>query len=241
MEKRKLFTFSFSNETLIAIVAGIFVIFLSILMNIPFINQHLWATIFIRDFLMIFGMGFVFVFYAFQKWGSFEEFGITKKKIWLNLGINIVLAIALFFIMKSGIGDISIGISQNSLFKIVYILIAGAFECLFFYSFQRVIFEKSFGKIAAAILASIFYSFHHAGFQPEFLKLFFVGLSFVIVVILTNNIFSIYPFYWAVGGVLDVLVQSEVVSGIPAPFIRVILLIVLIVGLVLYKTVKKID
>ena len=235
MEKRKLFTFSFTDETLIAILAGLFIIFLSILMNIPFIEKYLWVTIFIRDFLMIFGMGFVFVFYAFQKWGSLEEFGITKKKIWLNLGINVVLAIALFFIMKSGLGDISIKFSKTTFFKILYILIAGAFECLFFYSFQRVVFEKSFGKIAAAILTAIFYSLHHAGFQPEFLKLFFVGISFVIVVILTNNIFSIYPFYWAVGGVLDVLVQSDVVSSIQIPFIRVVLLILLFIGLVLYK------
>ena len=58
-------------------------------------------------------------------------------------------------------------------------------------------------------MTAVFYSLHHAGFQPEFLKLFFVGIMYVSVFYITKNIFSIFPFFWGVGAIWDVLINSE--------------------------------
>ena len=85
---------------------------------------------------------------------------------------------------------------------------------VFIYGFLRYEFERAFGILPAILLTAIFYSLHHAGFQPEFTKLFFVGMMYVTVFCLTRNLFSIFPFFWGVGAVWDVLVNSEAGSQI---------------------------
>ena len=111
---------------------------------------------------------------------------------------------------------------------------AGAFEVLFFYCFQRTLFEQAFGMIPGIILAALFYSFHHIGFQPEFGKLLWVGLMYAVVSRLGNSAFVIYPFFWGVGGCYDVLVQSQKVSPIFYSGIRSIYLTISIVAMIIW-------
>jgi hypothetical protein len=79
----------------------------------------------------------------------------------------------------------------------------------FIYGYLRASFEKAFGIIPAILLTSAFYSFHHAGFQPEFLHLFLVGLMYCSVYYITQNLLIIFPFFWGVGALWDVIVSSE--------------------------------
>lgn len=239
MKKTKWFTFNPEKETFIAIIVGLIVIGLSLLMNADFKHDVLIGAFLIRDLMMIFGIGVAFVIIRINKIGNFKEFGIKKDKLWLAIIINIVLAATLVFIMGKALDLSTLHLDSATIFKILFILLAGVFECLFFYTYQRVVFEKAFGKTAAIFLCSVFYSFHHAGFQPEFIKLFFVGISFVLVVVLTNNILSIFPFYWSVGAVLDVLVQSEVVSTIDCSMARSFVLIGLMAAFVIVFLIKR--
>jgi hypothetical protein len=86
--------------------------------------------------------------------------------------------------------------------QVFYSLCSQGGEVVFFYSFQRTLFERAFGIIPGIILAALFYSFHHLGFQPEFGKLFFVGLMYATTFRLGNSAFMIYPFFWGVEGVM---------------------------------------
>jgi len=83
--------------------------------------------------------------------------------------------------------------------------------------------------IPAILLAAVFYSFHHIGFQPEFLQLFFVGVMYAAVYRTGNSVLLIYPFFWGVGALYNVLIQSREVSSIMYPGIRSLYLSVLIV------------
>ena len=105
-------------------------------------------------------------------------------------------------------------VSVKNLYGASYILVAGIFEMTFIYGFLRMSFEKAFGIIPAILLTSAFYSLHHAGFQPEFIHLFLVGLMYCSVFYITKNMLIIFPFFWGVGALWDVLVSSEAGDGI---------------------------
>ena len=231
---KKWFSFRFKPtiETAYAFGIGAIVIILSLMMN----KVDVYVSFFIRDVLMIVGCGVFFVLWRIHK-QKLSEYGLSLQKWKRDLIVNIVLALLLALVMIPGLisqGKSLVALDRYTLSRVLYIMLAGVFEMTIFYTYQRVQFEKAFGKIPAVILCAVFYSLHHAGFQPEFLKLFFVGISFVLVVAITNSIWSIFPFYWSVGALLDVLVQSDVVSPIQYPLIRSIIILVLIAVILYY-------
>ncbi len=250
---KSLFRFKVTKDTGVAVIAGAVMIALSLLM-IPFggdsIRDNVISFI-LRDLLMIFGLGVVFVSLYVEKKGKevIAELGFTKRKWILSLIINIVLAAGLLTIFLKDEVPENIA-SLKNLYGATYILVAGIFEMTFLYGFLRMSFEKAFGIIPAIIMTSAFYSLHHAGFQPEFLHLFLVGLMYCSVFYITKNMLVIFPFFWGVGALWDVLVSSEAGDEIKNPVSFVIALIILIASVewVLFKkwrvssnVVKNID
>ena len=250
---KSLFRFKVTKDTGVAVIAAAVMIVLSLLM-IPFggdsIRDNVISFI-LRDLLMIFGLGVVFVSLYVEKKGKevIAELGFTKRKWILSLIINIVLAAGLLAIFLKDEVPENIA-SLKNLYGATYILVAGIFEMTFIYGFLRMSFEKAFGIIPAIIMTSAFYSLHHAGFQPEFLHLFLVGLMYCSVFYITKNMLVIFPFFWGVGALWDVLVSSEAGDEIKNPVSFVIALIILIasVAWVLFRkwrvssnVVKNID
>lgn len=234
----KLFRWQPSRKMFIPILAGLIVIGLSALMiptrGIP------WVSILIRDIGMIFLMGFFFpLFYMKHSGPSFKEFGLTLKRWYLTLPFNFVLGVLLFFLLFSRHPLASFHWDNKTLLSVSYIMLAGVFEVIFFYAFQRNLFEKVFGIIPGIILSALFYSFHHLGFQPEFEKLFYVGLMYGTIFRLGNSAFMIYPFFWGVGACYDVLVQSQKVLPIQFPGVRTLYLWILMVATVIWITKPK--
>ena len=208
---KNFFRFNFTKDTAVAFAAGAAMLALSLLM-LPFAGDSLADKIIsfvLRDLLMIFGLGVVFVsLYAERNKDGVKAIGFTGKKTALSLLLDIVFAAALLaMFLKEGRPQ---GILEaKNLYAASYILVAGIFEMAFIYGYLRASFEKAFGIIPAIILTAAFYSFHHAGFQPEFLHLFFVGLMYCAVYYITQNLLIVFPFFWAVGALWDVIVSSE--------------------------------
>lgn len=204
----KLFHFHFDKEAATALVSGAVMLLLSIAMN--FFPDHEIAQVLLRDVLMIFVLGFVFpiCFVLFKKRESLSLLGIHKQRLKTSIMINVLFAAALLVMFMKG-NENTITFDISSFFAVTYIFAAGIFEMLFIYGFLRYEFERAFGIIPAILLTAAFYSLHHAGFQPEFSKLFFVGIMYVAVFYITRNIFVIFPFFWGVGAVWDVLVNSD--------------------------------
>jgi len=226
----KLFRWQPTQEILIPTMAGFLVLGLSALMiptrGIP------WLGILIRDIGMILLMGIFFpLVYMRHSGRSVKDFGLTLKRWYLVLPINFLLGALLLLLFISKNLGVPFRFDGKTLASISYIMLAGVFEVVFFYSFQRTLFERAFGIIPGIILAAFFYSLHHLGFQPEFGKLFFVGLMYAITFRIGNSAFMIYPFFWGVGGCYDVMVQSEKVLPILYPGIRSIYLGILIIVL----------
>ena len=240
MNKRifaSLFRFHPTRETLIPFVLGLVVWALSFAMESA--RETVWISIILRDIGMIYIVGIFFPLYYICRSGrKFSEFGLTFKKWYIVLPMNMLLGIFLLFFLMSENPEIGFHFDRPTLARVGYIMIAGIFEVIFFYSFQRTFFERAFGIVPGIVLTSLFYSIHHIGFQPEYGKLFFVGLMYATLFRLGNSVFMIYPFFWGVGACFDVLIQSQVVSLIFYPEIRSLYLMVFIL-IAIVRVLKK--
>lgn len=189
-----LFRWRPSLETLIPTIAGLIVLALSAAM-IP-ASKMLWASIIIRDIAMVLVVGIAFPLFYIQLTGNnFAKFGLTLNRWHIFLPINFVLGVLLlilFLLIKP-----PVGFSFNTLTfaRMIYIILIGVFEVVFFYSFLRSLFERAFGIVPGIILTALFYSFHHMGFQPEYGKLFIVGLMYATIFRLGNSMLLIFPFF----------------------------------------------
>ncbi|MBP5588121.1 MAG: hypothetical protein J6X37_05285 [Treponema sp.] len=229
----KLFRFNFTKETAVALAAGTVMVALSLLM-LPFSGSSFLDNVMsfvLRDLLMIFGLGVVFVSLYAGKDGksALNEIGFSGRKNVLSLILDFIFGAALLAMflkeeIPSGLADI------KNFYAAVYILTAGIFEMTFIYGYLRSSFEKAFGIIPAIILTSVFYSFHHAGFQPEFMHLLFVGLMYCSVYYITQNLLIIFPFFWGVGALWDVIVSSDAGSELKNAESFIIALVILLLS-----------
>lgn len=230
----KFFRFNFTKETAVAFGAGTAMIFLSLIMLFfggdSILDKAM--SFILRDLLMIFCLGIVFVsLYVRKKEDGLKAIGFTGRKKALSLVLNFLFAAGLLAMFLKDEKPAAI-LEIKNLYVAAYILVAGIFEMTFIYGYLRACFEKAFGIIPAILLTSVFYSFHHAGFQPEFLHLFFVGLMYCSVYYITQNLLIIFPFFWGVGALWDVIVSSEAGEGIKnlESFIIALIILVLSVG-----------
>lgn len=229
--KNKWFHFDIDRETIFGLICGFVMVLLSVAMAL--LHSEI-SNIILRDILMILVLGFFTPLYylLIVKKKSLSVLGLHKNKIPVSLIINISAGASLLAMFMSGrTEDIVFGL--DSFYAVSYIFAAGIFEMIFIYGFLRYEFERAFGILPAVLITSVFYSFHHAGFQPEFTKLFFVGIMYVTVFYFTKNILAIFPFFWGVGAVWDVLVNSEAGSQIKneTSFIIAILMLIAMAGI----------
>ena len=232
--KNKWLHFDMDKENIFGFVCGFVMVLLSISMAL-FDNEM--SNIILRDILMIIFLGFFVPIYYILiiKKKNLSVLGIHKNKLTVSLVINVVAGIsllAMFICKNTG----AIVLNRTSFYAITYILAAGIFEMVFIYGFLRYEFERAFGILPSILITAIFYSLHHAGFQPEFAKLFFVGMMYVTVFYFTHNIFSIFPFFWGVGAIWDVLVNSEAGSSLQneVSFIIAMLMFTAMIGISVY-------
>ena len=234
----KLVKFSPDKNTAVAFFLGVAIIVLSVTMLLFNGTTHeTTINIIIRDLIMIFILGFCFpIFYVGKNENGYSALGITKIKLKLSLILNILFAAILLisFIFNT---SAEVNFSYKHLFAMSYIMVAGIFEMVCIYGFLRYYFEKAFDIIPAILLTSLFYSLHHAGFQPEFFKLFFVGMMYCSVFYITRNILILFPFFWGVGAIWDVLINSSAGHSLQnaTSFIIALLLLVLMLVFVIYQ------
>jgi membrane protease YdiL (CAAX protease family) len=228
----KLFRWQPSQETLVAVVAGIVMTGLSIAMGAT--KSIPWISISIRDIGQIF-LGILFpLIYIRQHGNDFASFGFSLKKWYVFLPINLVLAILLLLLFLSDVPPPDdFRLDTPVLWVSAFVMLAVIFELVFFYGFLRTLLERAFGILPGVVLSAVFYSLHHAGFQPEFGKLFVVGLIFAVIYRIGNSVLLLYPFFAGVGATYDVLIQSNVVTPVLYPDIRTLYLTVLILGIVI--------
>jgi len=235
----KLFRWQPTRQTLLASGAGLVVIGLSVAMML---TQGIpWLSIIIRDIGQIFLVGILLPVVTMQRSGnSFAEFGLGSRKWQLFLPVNLALGgLLLLLFLSESPPPAGFRLNALVLWRAAFVLLALCFELIFFYAFQRTLFTRAFGLVPGVLLTALFYAFHHVGFQPEYGKLVFVGLIYATTYSLGNSALLIFPFFLGVGGLYDVLIQSQVVSPIMHPAIRSVYLALLLLATGIWMRTRR--
>jgi hypothetical protein len=217
---KALFCWSPSLDTLVALGSGFTILVLSALMGRLAASGTL-ASMLLRDVGMLIFVGTLFPLWFIQhRHWRLADFGLHIKRWQMYVLLNLGLGGMLFGSLRLGRGPWELSIDSHTLGCALYVMLAGIFEVVFFYGFQLTLFERAFGTVLAVLLTAVFYSFHHMGFQSEFLKLFIVGIMYGSVCRLAKSVLIIYPFFWGVGALFDVLIGAQAIVPITSPWPR---------------------
>ncbi|NLA58811.1 MAG: hypothetical protein GX855_07945 [Firmicutes bacterium] len=214
-------------DTLVAAGSGLVVLALSAVMG-RLTGVNPLAAILVRDVAMVIAAGIFFpLWYIRHRGRQWADLGFHLKGWKLYLALNLVFGGLLWGLLSVSRGPWDIAWDSHTLGCVLYVMLAGIFEVVFFYGFQLHLFEKALGPVMGIVLTAAFYSLHHLGFQREFAKLFLVGIMYGTACRSAKSVLIIYPFFWGVGAVYDVLVQAQAITPIAWPWPRSGLLLVL--------------
>jgi membrane protease YdiL (CAAX protease family) len=165
-----------------------------------------------------------------------------KRERWLPSLIISLVAAGLFTPMLFFEGDLD-SVGWGNVAKAAFVLTGagGLFELFLYYGFIHLRLEKAFGTIPAILLTSAIYVLWHVGTQlplePDPLyamwKLFWVGVMSQSLFSLTRNLLVIWPFFHAVGVMLDFAVNIGAVQDIVGDFPWAVGVVVAIAAIVL--------
>lgn len=225
-----------SRDTFTALGSGCVILALSALMR-RFSEVNPIFSILIRDIGMLCLVGLFYPLWYMARHGiSRATFGLHAEGRRGYLILNLLLAVLLLAFLGFSEAPFTLALfGQGQAWGyVLYVMLAGIFEVVYFYGFQRTLLEQAFGILPAIVLTAAFYSFHHMGFQTEFLRLFLVGLMYGSIYRMAGSALAIYPFFWGVGALYDVLVQSQDILPIVYAGQRGILLVVLYAVMAIY-------
>lgn len=152
--------------------------------------------------------------------------GLRREQWLVSLVLSLVLA-GLFVPLLLFEGDLSAAsVGQISRAVVVLAGAGGLFELFLYYGFIHLRLENAFGTIPAILLTSVLYVLWHTGTQLPLeadpwlavVKLLGVGLMYQSVFSLTHNLLIIWPFFHAVGVMLDFSVNIGEVALVGAAF-----------------------
>ena len=167
--------------------------------------------------------------------GTKESMGITRERWAPSLILNVVMA-GLFSLIIVFEADLAaMDWIQFGKAAVVLAGAGGLFELFLYCGFIHLRLEKAFGTLPAILLTSAIYVLWHTGTQlplePDPLlavvKLFGVGLLYQSVFSITRNLLVIWPFFNAVGVMIDFAVNIGEVELVSASFNWAILSLVL--------------
>jgi membrane protease YdiL (CAAX protease family) len=152
--------------------------------------------------------------------------GLRRERLVVSLILSLVLT-GLFLpllLLEGNLGAVDPG--QLGRAVVVLAGAGGLLELFLYYGFIHLRLEKAFGPIPAILLTSVLYVAWHTGTQLPLetdpwlaaVKLFGVGLMYQSVFSLTRNLLVIWPFFHAVGVMIDFAVNIGDVERVSAAF-----------------------
>jgi membrane protease YdiL (CAAX protease family) len=169
--------------------------------------------------------------------------GLTREKWVISLILSLVLA-GLFvpiIILEGDLG--AVGWVQVAKASFVLTGAGGLFELFLYYGFIHLRLEKAFGTIPAILVTAAIYVLWHVGTQlpleadpvAALWKLFLVGVMSQAVFSITHNLLTIWPFFHAVGVMLDFAVNIGAVEQVSArlPWAVGTVVAMVVIGIVL--------
>jgi membrane protease YdiL (CAAX protease family) len=175
--------------------------------------------------------------------------GLTRKRWVTSLILSLVVA-GLFIpivILEGNLSDI--GWVQVAKASFTLTGAGGLFELFLYYGFIHLRLEKAFGTIPAILVTSVIYVLWHVGTQlpleadpvAALWKLFLVGVMSQSLFSLTRNLLTIWPFFHAVGVMLDFAVNIGAVEKMSPEFPWAVgtVVLMIVIGVALGLVVRQ--
>ena len=134
-----------------------------------------------------------------------SDLGITTRRLWLSLGLQLVFAVVQFLAIR---GSLTLPAWDELVPLVALALTVGFFEAVFWRGWVVQRLEDSFGLVPAVLLGSALYALYHIGYgmpTSEMIFLFFIGLMFAVVFLITRNILILWPFFQPMGQLITLV------------------------------------
>ena len=175
--------------------------------------------------------------------------GLKRERWVLSLILSLV-ATGLFVPILIFQGNLeAVGWGQVAKASFVLTGAGGLFELFLYYGFIHLRLEKAFGTIPAILATAAIYVLWHAGTQlpiePDPVdavwKLFLVGVMSQSLFSITRNLLTIWPFFHAIGVMLDFAVNLKAVDQVVGdlPWAIGTVAVMVVIGVVLAWIVQR--
>lgn len=185
----------------------------------------------------VFGVGLPLGWMVIHRRRPIADLGITRQRLGVSLGIQLVLAILLYFVT---LARVALPPLRELAPLLGLALAVGFFEAVFWRGWVFARLEEAFGLIPALLLGALLYAAYHVGYGmplSEMAFLFLIGLLFAAVFRLTGSIFILWPVFQPMGQLVTLIRD-----GLQLPFMATVgFLEVLVVMLVLVWLAHRYD
>jgi len=153
----------------------------------------------------IFGVGLPLYWTIVVKKRPLSDLGITTRRLWISLGLQIVFAGLQYM---GTLARIELPQFEQFIPLLALSLCIGLFEAVFWRGWVLLRLEESFGLIPAILLGSLLYAAYHIGYampMSEMVFLFFIGVMYAIAFRFTKNIFILWPVFQPMGQLVTLI------------------------------------
>ena len=162
----------------------------------------------------VFGLGIPLYWTVAIRKRPISELGLTTRRIWLSLGLQVVFAALQFF---GAYRDLKIPALAELIPLVALSLAIAFFEAVFWRGWVLFRLEDAFGLLPAILVGSALYAAYHIGYGMPFSEisfLFVIGLMYAIAFRLTGSVFILWPIFQPMGQLVTLMRD-----GLPLPLL----------------------
>jgi uncharacterized protein len=154
----------------------------------------------------VFGLGIPLWWMVFVRHRPISELGLTTRRWPVSLRLQAVFAVVLYLAAYRDVVDLP-PIAQ--LVPLVALALAiGFFEAVFWRGWVLLRLVESFGVVPAILSGSVLYAAYHIGYAMdlgEMVFLFFIGIMFAVVFLITRSVLILWPVFQPMGQLITLI------------------------------------
>ena len=158
----------------------------------------------------VIGLGVPLVWMVFVRRRPIADLGLTTRRWQLSLALQAVLAVVLYLLAYRG-EVVEVPAVAQLLPLVALALAIGFFEAVFWRGWVLLMLVESFGIVPAVLLGSLLYAAYHIGYGMdlgEMVFLFFIGIMFSVVFLITRSVLILWPVFQPMGQLVT-LIQDQ--------------------------------
>ena len=155
----------------------------------------------------VIGLGIPLLWMVFVRRRPIADLGLTTRRWPVSLGLQALFAAVLYFSAYRG-DVIDLPPTAQLLPLVALALAIGFFEAVFWRGWVLLRLVESFGIVPAILLGSLLYAAYHIGYAmvlSEMVFLFFIGIMFAVVFLITRSALILWPAFQPMGQLVTLI------------------------------------